>query len=791
MNFVFNYHASAARKARLFVAMTSVTRLILMALSFVSIVSGVLLLASNTLIGLGVIGVGIWFLLPLIWYKYELSHLPARIGTSLETSLSSEVVGRLASTESPFHIWQAVHGTHQQRFFSLRFGILPELFDQLITHDADQTQTVLADAHALAEKHQLSYITTGAILVALIDSIPNSRVLLAEMSLSIEDLEESIDWLHHHESVLHRLGAKSQFGGLARNWIGGYTPRLNELAHNMTEDIEHGGFMHRDLSVHSQTVKDMIPLLSQSYRNAVLVGGLGAGKTTTVFSFAQSLLVNPKHAGPLGYNHVLALDAATLISHSPEGSIEALLQSLMVEANRAQNIILFFDQASLFFKEGRGSVDIGNLLEPVVSNGKVPVILALEPTEWQVLKKKYPSFASRTNVITMPEPSKAAVMQILEDQTLILEAEHDCVFMYQALKEAYRLSGHYMSEIAMPGRAIKALEMSVGFSEKGIVTQRSVQLGIESAFGVKVQATTKAAKKELLNLEDKIHTRMINQTRAVKVVADALRRSQSGVGNTNKPIGTFLFLGPTGVGKTQLSKAIAAEYFSGEDAIVRIDMNEFVSSEDVARLVDADSPQSMLAQVQRNPFSVVLLDEIEKAHPDVVNAMLQMLDEGVMHDKKNTSVSFKDTIVIATSNAGADQIRTYIDNGKEVKDFEDEFVSSLIDSKAFKPEFLNRFDETVVFRPLKPDELLQLVDMLLSAININLHEKQVEVVLTKAAKQWLVDEGYDARLGARPLRRTVQRSVENIVAKRLLEDDSIAGKTIKLDVKDLEDEVKT
>jgi len=335
----------------------------------------------------------------------------------------------------------------------------------------------------------------------------------------------------------------------------------------------------------------------------------------------------------------------------------------------------------------------------------------------------------------------------------------------------------------MPGRALKLLEAAAGYSEKGLVTMNSVQQAIEQTMGIKISVASDGDERDkLLNLEQLIHERMVNQTRAVEVVSDALRRARAGVRNQNRPIGTFLFLGPTGVGKTELAKALADVYFDGEQRMIRLDMNEYVRNEDVARLIadGADDPTSLTAQAMKQPFSVVLLDEIEKAHPNVLTTLLQLLDEGILRDIKNREVSFRDAIIIATSNAGADRIREYIERGYKLEQFEQQFVDELINTNQFRPEFLNRFDEIVTFRPLGKAELVQVVDLMVAGVNKTLAIQKVRVEVEQEAKELLVDKGYDPRLGARPMRRVVQRAVENTVAKQMLAGQVMPGSTVTI-----------
>ena len=321
------------------------------------------------------------------------------------------------------------------------------------------------------------------------------------------------------------------------------------------------------------------------------------------------------------------------------------------------------------------------------------MILTMDEQRYLQIAQRSPNLASLLNRVNVAPANEEESMLVMQDQLIVTEFNRKVTYMYQALKQAYRLSERYMHDLSQPGKSVRLLEQAAAYAENGVVTAASVDRTIEEASGVKVgRVDTSEEKDKLLNLEQLIHQRMINQSRAVSVVSDALRRARAGVRNESRPIGTFLFLGPTGVGKTELSKALAEVYFGGEDRLVRIDLNEYIQPKDVSRLIadGAQDPYSLTAQIMKQPFSVVLLDEIEKAHPQVLTTLLQLLDEGILRDINNREVSFRDAIVIATSNAGADTIRELIDKGYNLEQVEQQFVTRLIDTQQFRPEFLNR-----------------------------------------------------------------------------------------------------
>jgi ATP-dependent Clp protease ATP-binding subunit ClpC len=753
------------------------------------ILSLALLLTGNTL--------GLLVLLPAIpctlirwWYAGELSQLQYQVQPgSIDGLLAPEILSRMRKNNpSAFDVWEAANRTEARWFFENRFMLHPSIFDQFLAHQAGSAEAVWRNAEVLRQQYQLASYEAPIVIVALLRSIPDIGQLLRQANLEISDIEAGIAWLLDVQEK-RRLAAKKQhFGGMARDWSYGYTPLLSYLGHNVTEEVQRYGFFE-DTSVHAELVGQMVQTMGSGSTALTLIGEVGVGKTTCVYAFAEQLIKNPSVPGRVKHRQVVALDAPALLSQAKNpGELEGLVIKLINEAQRAKNIILFFDDAHVFFSEGTGSIDLSNILQPAIESGGVMLMFAMTPKELQQISTSNSALASRLQTLQVQPADEQSTIHVLRDQVLMIEYQQKVLFTQQSLREAYRLGNRYIDAQAMPGAALSVLKTAAPLASDGYVTADTIQRSIESSLGVKLRQTTRDESSVLLSLEDELHKYVINQKQAVSVISDALRRSRSGVGNPERPVGTFLFLGPTGVGKTELSKALARVYFGSEDAIVRVDMNQFVQPEDVNRMITPMLGEQLgfLGQMRRSPFSVVLLDEIEKAHPNVVNLLLQMLDEGVMKDIDNKPVSFKDAIVIATSNAGADEIRRMLEAGEDIVAAQAKLVDYIINQRIFAPEFVNRFDEAVMFRPLTPEELVQVIDLIIAGINKTLDSKKVQVVLTDAAKRWLVDKGYDVRLGARPMRRVAQKYVENILARRLLTQDASSGSTISLDVSDFE-----
>lgn len=729
----------------------------------------------------------------LSWWKGSLSDTrPGRFQTNdgvlLHEALEFSLLANLKSnTPSAFELWEALKNTEERYFIGNRYLIDASYFDQLLDKNPDSGAKIWSRVEQYRQKYELDGYSNAAVLVALIASVPDHEQLLSSVKISIKDVETAIPWMRDILEKRRIVLSKKGFGGIGRDWAFGYTPILRYMGHNISESIQMHGFFS-DTRMHEQIVASMIQTMNNGNGTVTLVGETGVGKTTCVHAFAERLLTDKTAPKYIRYNQVVELDAPTLIANAKNhGQLEELMLRVIKEAHRAKNIILFFDDAEAFFGSGPGSVDLSHVLQPALEAQSVRIVLAMSPQAWQRLAGT--GVSARLQPITVAPADETSTLAVLRDSVSLIEYKSKTVFTYQALQEAYKLGSRYVTNQAMPGAALNVLEQAAVTSGQKLITREAVQASVEQTYGIKLQAASGGAESaKLLSLESEIRKYVISQDRAVTVVADALRRARSGVGNPNRPVGTFLFLGPTGVGKTELSKALARVYFNDENALIRVDMNQYVQPTDVERLIQpmAGSELGFLGQVRKAPFSVILLDEIEKAHSSVVNALLQMLDEGVMRDSDSKNVSFKDAIIIATSNAGADEIRRLIDEGQEVDGAESQFVETIISRGLFAPEFVNRFDEVVIFKPLTQDELVQVIDLILQGINKTLDAQKVRVELTPEAKRWLVDKGYDSKLGARPMRRMAQRYVENTIAKRLLDQSVQSGGVIMLDVTDFE-----
>ena len=790
MNEQFNYHSRRASEARLGKIFGSRLVLALIAIAEIALTILAILLVvwQKNSFGWLLLSVATLIAVFHIWLKNELLNPATSNKADINDILSRDLLVLMPRNAKTPDLAKIACKTKSGSFLAMRYAISQTLLEIIAKDLPESPEQVFAKAREIMQQTNSTQVAGAILAVAIIECHPNHEDLLRRIKLSTEDLHDGIVWYNYLHGLVKNMKKPRHTGGFARDLMFGYTPNLQRYAINISRAREAATKEQVHLAAHDEAVNRMLEIFSNSGRqNVAIIGPEGSGRASIVTAFADYILnADNKISSRLKFRQIFKLDAAALIGSAGErGRLEVLVRHILTEGYMAKNVIIWLENAQLFFEEGVGSVDIANVLLPILEAGRVRIILTMDEQRYLEISAKNSSLANALNKIMINEASAEETMKIMQDHVPMLEYQHNVIYTFWALKEAYRLSERYIHDLVMPGRALNLLEAAAGCADaNNFVTDDSVQKAIEKAYGVKMQSTQNSEDKErLLHMEELIHERMIDQESAVKAVSDALRRAAAGVRNEHRPIGTFLFLGPTGVGKTELAKALSDVYFNGEGTMIRIDLNEFVSPEDVSRLIadGATNELSLTAQVMKHPFAVVLLDEIEKAHPQVLTTLLQLLDEGILRDVNNREVSFRDTIVIATSNAGADKIRDYIDSGLSITAVKDELTNELIKTGAFKPEFLNRFDEICAFEPLSKDALIQIIDLILEGVNKTLEPQKISVAVDEQGKELLVNAGYDPKLGARPMRRIVQKTVENIVAKSVLSGEAMSGEQIEID----------
>lgn len=761
--------------------MLALTLVVFIALLF----GGITLLYFQNSISWTLIGFSSLPAMLIFWIKNDLVDIPIGKTDNFTDLISEDLILLITKNSSPADLTQILPKTRSGAFIMARFNLPTPFFNEIANFLPTTPEPIYETARHICETTNSEEITGAVLAVAIISSVPNYELLLNQFQLTITDLHQGIIWFNYLNGMVKNSKKPIRSGGIARDFAFGYTPTLQRFAINLSERYS-GAHTKLQMADHTKIIGQIIETFTHGGRqNVALIGAYGSGRSTIVNALAETLMnADSKIPHSLKYRQIYSLDAPSLISAAKDSSeLEYLMVNIFNEIYSAKNIILCLDNAHLFFEEGPGSVDIANLLTPILEAGRIRMILIMDDQKFLEISSKNSTLANSLNKIMVSPSNREETLKILMDQVPLLEYQKNVIYTYRALTEAYRLSEQYIHDVEMPGKAKLLLESAASYAEGNSVTALSVQTAVEKSYGVKVKvASDESDRNKLLNLEALIHERMIDQTEAVSAVANALRRAGAGVKHAGRPIGTFLFLGPTGVGKTELAKSLSEVYFNGEDNIIRLDMNEFVSATDVSRLIKdgAEDGLSLTAQVSKQPFSVILLDEIEKAHPSVLTTLLQVLDEGILRDEKNREISFRDSIIIATSNAGANEIREKIASGAKIDDFKEEFIENLISSNEFKPEFLNRFDEICLFKPLSKEDLASVLDLIIASTNKTLEPQKISVVVDPAAKQILIDKGYDPKMGARPMRRIVQKTVENIVAAAILSGHATPGSTLHI-----------
>ncbi|MGP4909488.1 ATP-dependent protease ClpL [Lactococcus lactis] len=619
---------------------------------------------------------------------------------------------------------------------------------------------------------------------------------------------------------------------------------LEKLGTNLTEQARDG--LLDPVIGREKEIQETAEILSRRTKNnAILVGDAGVGKTAVVEGLAQAIVAG-KVPETIQDKEIYSIDLSSLEAGTQyRGSFEENIKQLVEEVKAAGNIILFFDEIHQILGTGAtggedGGKGLADIIKPALSRGELSVIGATTQDEYRNTILKNAALARRFNDVVINEPTAADTLRILQGVKELYEKHHHVVLPDDVLNAAVDYSIQYIPQRTLPDKAIDLIDMTAAHlaaknSQTDVETldQRLKKLEAAKEAAIKAEDFTKAAdikksieetkqkiketdQKEkitatiddvaqsverltgipvsdmgandierLKNLEKRLKSKVIGQDEAVEMVAKAIRRNRAGFSEGDQPIGSFLFVGPTGVGKTELAKQLALDMFGNENAIIRLDMSEYADRTAVSKLIGTsagyvgyeDNANTLTERVRRNPYSIVLLDEIEKADPQVLTLLLQVMDDGRLTDGQGNVINFKNTIIIATSNAGF---------GNEALSGDKQRDQSLMDKLApfFRPEFLNRFNGIVEFSHLTKQDLSQIVDLMLADVQKTLAKKSIKLEVTKAAKDWLMEQGYDEAMGARPLRRVIEQQIRDKVTDFYL--DHLDVKNLKADLVDAE-----
>lgn len=609
---------------------------------------------------------------------------------------------------------------------------------------------------------------------------------------------------------------------------------LEEFGINVTE-IARRGDIDPVIGRDDEIIRVIEILNRRTKNNPVLIGEPGVGKTAVVEGLAQKI-VDGDVPHKLQGKQVIRLDVVSLVQGTGiRGQFEERMQKLMEEIRKREDIILFIDEIHEIVGAGSasdGNMDAGNILKPALARGELQLVGATTLNEYRIIEKDA-ALERRMQPVKVDEPTVDETITILKGIQKKYEDYHHVQYTDAAIEAAATLSNRYIQDRFLPDKAIDLLDeagskmnLTLNFVDPKVIDQRLIEAEnlksqatreedfekaayfrdqiakykemqkkkitdqdtpiisektiehiIEQKTNIPVGDLKEKEQSQLIHLAEDLKSHVIGQDDAVDKIAKAIRRNRVGLGTPNRPIGSFLFVGPTGVGKTELSKQLAIELFGSADSMIRFDMSEYMEKHNVAKLVGAppgyvgyDEAGQLTEKVRHNPYSLILLDEVEKAHPDVMHMFLQVLDDGRLTDGQGRTVSFKDAIIIMTSNAGTGKTEASVGFGAAREGRTNSVLGEL--GNFFSPEFMNRFDGIIEFKALSKDNLLQIVELMLADVNKRLSSNNIRLDVTDKVKEKLVDLGYDPKMGARPLRRTIQDYIEDTITDYYLENPS-------------------
>jgi ATP-dependent Clp protease ATP-binding subunit ClpC len=637
---------------------------------------------------------------------------------------------------------------------------------------------------AVSAKENLAKIDELSVLTALFSQSELLKKLLFEKELKQNDLENIIHWSREVFGTADAIlpfwkRPTSSLGlGLGSVWMGGWTLETERYTKDINAEVLRAGHEYFLVGREKEVNQIEQVLVRTNKRNAILLGEPGLGKTTIVYSLARNSIMG-EVTPELSFKRFLEIDFTSINASASEGDIEERLKNILVEVSHAGDVVLFVPNIeNLAGALQGGKFDITGLLSQNLKSINLQIIGTSTRAAYHKYIEDKPAFADTFEVIDVSEPTGDQAIRILEEACFLIESKTKVDITYQAIKKAVELSERYMIDKVLPGKAIDLLDQaaaSLALTNKRFLEAEDLEKVITEKAKVPAGLATEEEKEKLIKLEEILHKRIVSQDSAIVAISQAVRRARTLKRDSKKPIGVFLFLGPTGVGKTETAKALAEVYFGSESQIIRLDMSEFNQENSIYRLIgappglaDYKEGGQLTEAVRVKPFSLILLDELEKAHPKILEVFLAIFDEGRITDSGGRPISFTNSIIVATSNAGSQFIREKIKENIQV-DLKKELIEVLLKDKIFKPEFINRFDDVIVYKPLNESEVEQVVAFMLTKLKERLAKQDLTVDFKPEVISFLSKTGYDPTFGARPLQRSIQDNIEAVISQALLE----------------------
>lgn len=644
----------------------------------------------------------------------------------------------------------------------------------LPTEKVTLSDPLLVEALSQAQKMKAQYLTVGYFWVASLEQIPRVDDQLLKLNLKLDDIKGALSFLEFKRNKFRAVYlwdedfAIKHLKGVNRGWLNAPTPSLDNVSVDLTREAAKGNFP--DFIGRKEALDEVVNILStEKGRNVLIVGNAGVGKSSLV-NFLAKMIVSGNAPASLATKRVVSLDLARLLSGvRAQGDLAEKIKNIFEEVEFIENVILYIDEIqNLGIGDAGESFNLYSLLLPHLESDKFQVIASTEPENYSRILEKNSVFARLFTKVELPEANIAETLEILKGEAANLKKEKGVKVTFIALKEMAQLGKKLIHDRLLPDSAISIFNEAKAKASNNLVNSQVVKSIFSKRVNIPLFELGNVEKEELLSLESRIHKRLIDQEEAVKVVADTLRRSAASLREESRPIGSFLFVGPTGVGKTELAKTLSEIYFQDPSTFLRFDMSEYQTETGIDRLIGTvNLPGELTEAVRNKPYALILLDEFEKANPKILTLFLQVLDDGRLTDASGFTVDFTNTIIIATSNVGSISIAEGLKKGQSLESLREVVSEELL--KVLKPELINRFDEIVIFKSLTQLDLQRIVNIKLTALGQNMKNQGYLIDFSPELIAELTKKGFDPEFGARPLRRLIQDTIEANLSKMILE----------------------